>query len=121
MSSQRDIITDRITRKVAADMSERDTPGPLVALTEMTKVKTNVATIISVICFAIGAAIWGTVVYGDVQTLKKSDSERAAQIKEMSETLGSLRDEVRQLRWTIDPPISHAVVSQGRTLTGALK
>lgn len=58
--------------------------------------KTNWQTVCGVAGVLIAAAVWGTVLYSDVQTLK-------AQAIETQRLLDSLSRQVDRLNWTINP------------------
>lgn len=96
-----------------------DTPGPVPSLTEATKVRTDLGTIIKVGGVLAACVISWTIIYLDVQGLKDAKKEQAEIMSKMAEQLAGLRDEVRQLRWTIDPPLSRPVISQTHSITGA--
>jgi hypothetical protein len=86
-------------------VNENETPGNLPALGAETRFKTTFGTAWVVGVGIAGAAIWGTIVYLDVQTLKKHDEENTAEIKQM-------HNEVSRIMWILDPPMSRPVISQ---------
>lgn len=60
------------------------------------RLRTNWQTVCGVASVLIAAAVWGTVLYSDVQTLK-------AQAIETQRLLDSLSRQVDRLNWTINP------------------
>lgn len=96
-----------------------DTPGPVPALTEATRLRTDIGTVVKVGGFLAMCVISWTIIYLDVQGLKEAKKEQTEQMRIMAEQMVSLRDEVRALRWTIDPPLSRPVIAnQPKTYGG---
>lgn len=60
------------------------------------RLRTNWQTVCGVASVLIAAAVWGTILYSDVQTLK-------AQSVETQRLLDSLSRQVDRLNWTINP------------------
>lgn len=65
-------------------------------LTEATRIKTDVKTLVCVVGAIIGATIWCTVTYFDIQALK-------AQAVETQKVLDSLSRAVERINWTLNP------------------
>lgn len=82
------------------------TPGPLPILTEDTKVRTNVKTLVGMASVLVGAVIWCTVVYLDVQALKESDRSKSSQLDRMTTDMTAIREQVAHLTWIFDPRAS---------------
>lgn len=76
--------------------TDRETPGLLPAIGTSTKLKTTFGTAWAVAVGLVGAAVWGTVLYLDVQTLKMRDTENTAKIEQ-------IRNDVSRLRWIMEP------------------
>lgn len=76
------------------------------ALSNNTKIKLSLEKLWGIATVIVAAAVWGTVVYIDVQTLKKNDAEKAAKIDAINERLSAVQDDVRQIRWILAPPAS---------------
>jgi hypothetical protein len=77
------------------------TPGLLPALTETTKVKTDLKTLIGLGGTLVAAAIWGTVVYLDVQALKVAKIDQGIQLQEIQAQLSSMDRKVDRLTYAI--------------------
>jgi cell division protein FtsB len=71
-------------------------------ISEDTRFRTNLRTAIAVLSFVIAAAVWGTIVYLDVQQLKEASREKGMQLDRMSESLNALRGQVERLSWKLD-------------------
>jgi uncharacterized protein HemX len=77
------------------------TPGLLPALTEATKVKTDLKTLIGLGGALIAAAIWGTVVYLDVQGLKEAKAQQGHQLEEIQAQLSAMDRKVDRLTYAL--------------------
>ncbi len=76
------------------------------ALTPNTKIKLSLEKLWAIGVGVVAAAVWATVVYLDVQTLKKSDADKADKIDAINQRLSTVQDDVRQIRWILSPPVS---------------
>lgn len=85
------------------NINNSETPGLLPVMGYDTKLKTTFGTAWAVAVGLVGAAIWGTVLYVDVQTLKTRDIENTAKIEQ-------IRNDVARLRWIMEPLSSRAVL-----------
>jgi hypothetical protein len=89
-------------------------------LTATTGIKTTIGTLTTVGGTLIGAVVWCTYMYMDVQILKKNDDKKSQSIEEMSEKLASVEMDVKRIRWILDPTASKPVlVSPTRSNTAA--
>lgn len=90
------------------------TPGALPVLTEDTRIKTDVKTLVGLASVLLGAGVWCTCTWRDIQELKDSAREKASQQDKMAHDLTALRDDVRRLTWLLEPASgSHAVTRVG--------
>lgn len=71
-----------------------------------TRFKTSLSVIIGVGATVVSAAVWGTLVYIDVQTLKENDKNKTAKIDEMSHQLSGVESDIKRIRWILDPTVS---------------
>jgi hypothetical protein len=84
-------------------MPPRTPTDMLPVMTGNTGFRTNLQTLWSIGVTVVGAAIWGTFMYLDVQSLKESDKEKTASINEMSRQLNGVESDIRRIRWILDP------------------
>lgn len=72
-------------------------------ITEETRIKTNLKTIIAVggfvVASVIAGSVWCTVVYHDVQTLKETTKEKAQTIEMMARDIDEIRSKIDRLSW----------------------
>jgi hypothetical protein len=80
-------------------------------LTAATGIKTTLGTLVSVGSSIIGAVIWCTYMYVDVQTLKKNDEDKAKALVTMTEKLSNVEADVKHIRWLLDPTASRPVLA----------
>lgn len=73
------------------------TPGALPALTEDTRVKTNIKTIIGIGSTLIGAVIWCTNVHNNLSDLRDSKEKQAAKMEEMSARLANMEITINRI------------------------
>ncbi len=99
-------------------MTQRET-DQVASISGEKRVKLPLTLIWSGIVFIAGAASLGTVCYLDIQSLKKSDNERGAATQAMLVQMADMRDELRELRWTITLPSNRTVTVNKGSLTGA--
>jgi beta-lactamase regulating signal transducer with metallopeptidase domain len=85
---------------VKYDPSKAETDA-VAALSPNTKVKMPLHLLWALACAIALAAIWGTVVYLDVQTLKKNDTEKDKKIDEIREQLSSVKTDIAQIKWML--------------------
>ena len=87
--------------------TQNDTPTEaLPAMTGSTGFRTNLQTLWSVGVTVVGAAIWGTFMYLDVQTLKENDKIKTVKIDEFARQLNGVESDVKRIRWILDPTAS---------------
>lgn len=86
-------------------VNDRETPGQLPTIDPDMKVRARLGTIISVAGVILGAVIWCTMLYMDIQILKAHDAENTAKIEQ-------IRTDVSRVIWILEPPQSRAVVGQ---------
>jgi len=89
---------------------EAETRTSLPAITERTGVRTNLLTLCTVGGALVSSAIWCTCMYMDVQTLKKSDEDKAKAILAITDKLNSVDNDVKHIRWILDPTASKPVL-----------
>lgn len=98
-------------------MTQRET-DQVASISGEKRVKLPLTLIWSGIGFVAGAASLGTICYMDLQALKKGYADQGHTLEVVTTQLADIRDEVRELRWTITPPGSRPIVTN-KTLTGA--
>lgn len=93
-------------------INHQETPGLLPAIGNDTKLKTTFGTAWAAAVGLVGAAIWGTMLYIDVQTLKTRDVENTVKIEQ-------IRNDVARLRWIMEPLSSRAILGSVHNKTQA--
>lgn len=90
---------------------QNDTPTQqLPAIRGNTGVRTDLQTIVGVGTVVAGAIVWCAFMYRDVQGLKESDHNKSVKIDAITDQLASVKDDVKHIRWILDPTASRPVL-----------
>lgn len=80
---------------------DRETPGMLPSITEDTRIRTDMKSLIGIFGFLVGGCVFCTVLYFDVQSLKDAKRDQALEIRNLSSQVADMRDELHRISWSL--------------------